>query len=69
MAENPVDYDKPIVYQPVQCKFPEGESFKHFNLKWVDYEGLTWGPVDDAKLDARLRDLSSKVFVAIRQKG
>ena len=32
----------PIVFPPLQETFPEGETFKHFNLKWVDFEGLGW---------------------------
>ncbi len=40
VAENPEDELNPIVFQPVECVFAEGESFKHFDLKWVDYGNI-----------------------------
>jgi D-alanine-D-alanine ligase-like ATP-grasp enzyme len=33
------------VYPPVFVTFPEGEDFKHFDLKWVAYEGMQWKQV------------------------
>lgn len=33
VAENPENPSEPIAYQPVECIFPKGESFKHFDLK------------------------------------
>jgi hypothetical protein len=37
VAENPDDPARPKTYTPIQYRFPEGESFKHASLKWVDY--------------------------------
>lgn len=65
VAENPKNLKKPIVYTPVRFRFPEGSTFKHEDLKWVDYEGLSAVPVDDPVLDARLRDESSRFFLAL----
>ena len=27
----------PKAYPPVECVFPPGETFKHYDLKWRDY--------------------------------
>jgi D-alanine-D-alanine ligase len=37
-AENPDDPEHPLTFQPVEFIFPEGETFKHYNMKWVDYD-------------------------------
>jgi D-alanine-D-alanine ligase len=65
VAENPRDAQKPTTYTPIQYRFPDGESFKHSEMKWVDYGGLTAFPVEDASLDALLREISARFFVAI----
>ena len=66
VAENPDDPLRPKTYTPMQYCFPEGETFKHSNLKWVDYEKMTAVPVDDPILDVRLRDVSARFFVALK---
>ena len=66
VAENHKNPQQPITYTPVQYRFPEGESFKHEDLKWVEYEGLSAFPVADPQLDARLRDEAARFFVALR---
>lgn len=65
VAENPLDAKRPTSYTPIQYRFPEGESFKHADMKWIDYGGLSAYPVKDPKLDALLRDISARFFVAI----
>ncbi|MFQ5526371.1 MAG: SET domain-containing protein-lysine N-methyltransferase [Thermoanaerobaculia bacterium] len=65
VAENPEDPDRPIVYQPIQYRFPEGDSFKHSDLKWVVYEDLETASVEDENLDKLLRDVSARFFVGI----
>lgn len=69
VAENPEDPDDPIVYQPIQFRFPKGESFKHEDLKWVIYEDLEGVTVEDEKLDALLRDICAKFFLALDGAG
>ena len=66
VAENPKDRTRPITYTPVQYTFPEGESFKHSDLKWVEYESLSAFPVEDPVLAERLRDESARFFVALK---
>ena len=56
VAENPEDPGRPVSYLPMQYRFPEGEEFKHEDLKWVDYDALSSFPVEDPLLADRLRD-------------
>ena len=65
VSENPDDPSNPKTYMPMQYRFPEGEEFKHSSLKWVDYDGMEVFPVDDPALDARLREIAARFFVAI----
>ena len=65
IAETPGIPTEPTVYTPVQYEFPEGEMFKHSNLKFVDYAGLRTLPVPDKQLANRLQDECSKFFVAM----
>ncbi|MCH2137229.1 MAG: hypothetical protein MK101_11750 [Phycisphaerales bacterium] len=64
-VENPDDPESPILYTPVQYEFPEGEHFKHSDMKWVNYGGMQTCPVDDPDLAARLRDEVGRFFTAI----
>ena len=66
VAENPDDPARPKTYTPMQYRFPTGESFKHAAMKWVDYRKMAAFPVDDAELDARVRDASARLFVGLR---
>lgn len=65
VAENPDDATRPTAYTPMQYRFPEGESFKHAKMKWVDYSKMACFPVTDPVLDAKLRDVSARFFVAL----
>lgn len=66
VAENPDDPARPRTYTPIQYRFPEGETFKHSDMKWIDYGKMSTVPVEDPILDARLRDASARFFVALR---
>ena len=65
VAENPDDPNRPKTYTPAQYQFPKGESFKHSDLKWVDYEGLSSFPVQNQELADRLRDECARFFVEL----
>ena len=65
VAENPDDPEHPTTYTPLQYRFPEGESFKHAKMKWVEYDKMTSFPVEDPQLDARLRDVAARFFLAL----
>lgn len=65
VAENADDPRRPLTYTPVQYSFPEGEEFKHSDLKWEEFEGMDAHPVVDPRLDAALRGMSARFFTAI----
>lgn len=66
VAENPDDPARPTTYTPIQYRFPEGDSFKHARMKWVEYGRMQAHPVEDPGLAARLRDESGRFFTALR---
>lgn len=65
VAENPDDPARPLTYTPLEYVFPEGETFKHAKVKWIDYDKMSARPVADPALDARLRDECARFFVAL----
>ncbi|MGL4609701.1 MAG: D-alanine--D-alanine ligase [Trueperaceae bacterium] len=65
VAENPDDATKPIAYTPMQFHFPDGETFKHFALKWIDYKGMSSTLVTDSDLSEKLKDAGRKIFVGL----
>jgi D-alanine-D-alanine ligase-like ATP-grasp enzyme len=69
VAENVDDPTNPTTYAPLIYSFPEGETFKHYDLKWVNYDGLGAHPVEDPELDALLRRVSADFFVGMRGAG
>ncbi len=69
VAEHPDAARPPTVYTPVEFRFPEGETFKHFDLKWVDYHGMTAAPCRDEALTGQLKEVSRRFFTAIGGTG
>lgn len=54
---------------PLEFRFPPGESFKHFDLKWREYESMETCPVRDQPLADRLRRASELTFTALGGSG
>ena len=69
VAETPCDPANPRTYTPIRYRFPEGETFKHYDLKWRDYHGLRAEPVDDPALEATLREMSAQMFQGLDGAG
>jgi D-alanine-D-alanine ligase len=69
VAENPEDQDNPITYEPLEFLFPAGESFKHFDLKWINYSGMTTKAVDDSSLSDQLIYASKSLFLGLNGTG
>ena len=65
VAENPDDPMHPTTYTPIQYDFPEGEHFKHSDLKWEAFDGMQAFPVKDPVLALRLRDVSARFFMEL----
>ncbi len=69
VAENPDDPRAPTTYTPIEYRFPPGESFKHFDLKWVEHGGMSAAPVREPALEARLREVSAQLFRGLHGAG
>ncbi len=69
LTENPDDFEHPITFKPVEFIFPTGESFKHYDMKWVDYEQMSVKVVDNPEYERRLREYTTKVFMALGGNG
>ena len=48
---------------------PPGETFKHYDLKWRDYELLQWRPVTDDRLARELMRISAALFEGLGGSG
>jgi hypothetical protein len=57
-----VDY---VAYDAIECKFGDNQEFKHYQLKWVDYDSISWHPVVDATLNERLKQAAIRTFAAM----
>ena len=66
VSENPADPQEPHAYVPMEVRFPPGETFKHFDLKWTEEAAAAWTPVTDPALAARLQAMSRDMFVGCR---
>lgn len=66
VAENPKDPTAPLTYQPMEYRFPPGESFKHSDMKWVEYDKLACFPVEDRSLSDRIRNEAARFFRALK---
>jgi len=69
IAENPDDAKKPVTFTPVEFIFPEGETFKHYDMKWVDYEKMSVAPVTEPRIEKTLRDQTSRLFKVMNGNG
>jgi D-alanine-D-alanine ligase len=69
IAENVDDPTHPTTFQPVEFKFPPGESFKHYDMKWKEYDLMSVYPVSEKSIDAQLRELTKRQFLAMCGNG
>jgi D-alanine-D-alanine ligase-like ATP-grasp enzyme len=69
VAEPGLGESIPRTWAPLEYTFPPGESFKHFDLKWRDWQGMGTQPVTDPELAARLRADAQRFFTAIGGTG
>ena len=66
IAENPDDPTEPMAYPPIEFRFPPGESFKHYNLKWVLYDGMSTCSISDSALAEQLKAMSKALFLELK---
>lgn len=69
VADNPDDLDNPYVYHPLEIIFPEGESFKHWAMKFDPDVDMDLQYVSDPALLKRLKTLVKKTYLALGGAG
>ncbi len=69
IAENPSDIRKPLTFTPVEFIFPDGESFKHYDMKWVEYEKMSVAVAADPRIEKTLREQTRRVFEELDGNG
>ncbi len=69
VAENPDDPMNPITYEPVEFRFPDGETFKHFDMKWRQYGDMVSISCGDTVLARELKEISSAFFAGLKGTG
>jgi hypothetical protein len=69
ISQNPNNIKDPIVYNPVEINFPEDESFKHSDLKWINYEKMSCSPVVDQQISDSVKEISKKIFINTNGRG
>jgi D-alanine-D-alanine ligase len=69
VAENPDDPAHPFSFKPVEFIFPQGESFKHYSMKWIEYDRMKVVPVENAAYERRLREYTLKIFQEFHCRG
>ena len=67
--EDPDNPQEPIVLNPVEFRFPAGDTFKTFTLKYVDWQGMETHSTSEAELDKKLREMTKKMFVNMSATG
>ena len=69
VAENPENPKQPVTFKPVEFVFPEGETFKHYDMKWVDYEQMSVKIVDDPHVEKVMREQTARIFKTMNGSG
>lgn len=69
VAENPDDPVNPITYEPVEFRFPVGETFKHFEMKWVLYGEMASVSCEDPRFAEELKEISACFFAGLKGTG
>jgi D-alanine-D-alanine ligase-like ATP-grasp enzyme len=68
VVDNPHDLSTPYAYLPAEVKFPEGESFLHVEVKWMNW-GTFIVRLEDADLVQRIQDVSRRMYLAMNGTG
>lgn len=69
VAEPERDGLAPRTWPAIEFNFPPGETFKHFDLKWIDWQGMDTALVSDAALDLGLRQAAAALFAGLGCSG
>ncbi len=59
----------PYVFEPVEIIFPEGEEFKHFDIKWKQHSQMKFVLCKDTSLTDYLKKKSMEIYKTIHGSG
>src|SRR5438445_12794271 len=63
VTENVNNIKEPFVLEPMECIFLNGETFKHYDLKWGTSLNMQYKPVDDIALQNTIMQFCKDLFV------
>jgi D-alanine-D-alanine ligase len=69
ISQNPKNINDPIAYEPIEINFPEGESFKHTEMKWINYKQMDCKQVEDKNISEQIKNISKELFKGINGRG
>ena len=65
VCENPSDRQNPLVLEPMECVFHGSETFKHYNLKWIDWQTIRYEVIADKTLEERIMNFTRDLFITM----
>lgn len=68
-CDNFDDSKTPLVLEPIECVFAKGYSFKHYDLKWKDYNVLKYELVNDDMIRDNIVSIAKDTFVKMNLDG
>ncbi len=64
-----VDKEKVVAFDAAEIIFPEGEHFKHFELKWLHHRAMKYKKADTETLNNVLKMISINIFKQMQGNG
>jgi len=69
VCEGKEDSKDPIVFEPLECVFTEGFTFKSYDLKWNKFASCIYQEVSDQSILEKLFSLGKDTFVKLNLDG
>lgn len=69
VSENYENKYEPLVLEPLECVFTGKENFKHYDLKWYDWETILYKQVVNKELENKIMNFSKNLFVNMKIDG
>lgn len=63
VSENADDSNHPYVLEPMECIFLNGETFKHYDLKWGTNNNMKYKSVDDVHLQSKIMNFCQNLYI------
>lgn len=62
VIENPKDAANPIALDPLEEDLGNPQNFKHYDLKWINFDDIKSKAVEEAEVTQKLKELSVFIF-------